>query len=58
MGASAHGHVVQGSDRSFDVYVEVRYDTATPSTTCAPWTITVTGAAQTNNRCGSVTPGG
>jgi hypothetical protein len=48
----------QGEDRSFDVFVEVRYDPTTPSTTCAPWTLTVTGGVQTNNRCGSVTPGG
>lgn len=43
---------VQNNDRTFDVFVEVRYDGTTPSTTCAPWTLTVTGNVTTANRCG------
>lgn len=46
-----------GQDRSFDVFAEIRYDGTPPSTTCAAWTLTVTGAVATANRCGSVTGG-
>jgi hypothetical protein len=38
-------------DRSYDVIAEVRYDSTTPSTTCASWTLTVTGNVSTTNRC-------
>lgn len=44
---------VSGQDRSFDVWVEVRYNGTVPSTTCAPWTLTVTGNVLTNSRCTS-----
>jgi hypothetical protein len=37
-------------DRGYFVYAEVRYGTPA-STTCAPWTLTVTGNVQTNSRC-------
>jgi hypothetical protein len=38
-------------DRDFDVYAEVRYNGTTPSTTCAPWTLTVSGGVMTAARC-------
>jgi hypothetical protein len=38
-------------DRSFDIWVDVRLDGAT--TTCAPWTVTITGNVNTANRCGA-----
>jgi hypothetical protein len=41
-----------GQDRGFDIWIEVRYNPATPSTTCAAWTVTVTGNVATANRCG------
>lgn len=44
-------------DRSFDVWVEIRYNATVPSTTCAPWTLTVTGNVITNNRCASIAGG-
>ena len=40
-------------DRSFEVFAEIRY-VGPASTTCAPWTLTVTGAVATTNRCGGV----
>lgn len=42
---------VGGETRTFDVIAEVRYDPSTPSTTCATWTLTVTGNVNTPNRC-------
>ena len=41
-----------GQTRTWELIVEVRYDPSTPSTTCAPWTLTVTGNVATANRCG------
>jgi hypothetical protein len=38
-----------GVDVSFDVWVDVRHVSAT---TCAPWTLTITGNVATVNRCG------
>jgi hypothetical protein len=38
-------------DRGFDVFAEVRYDGTPPSTTCAPWTLNVTGGVVTTARC-------
>ena len=44
---------VNMSDRSFSVWVEVRLDTSGgPQTTCAPWTVAITGNVATTNRCG------
>ncbi len=45
------GRADGGGDRSFDVWVEVRLNGAT--TSCAPWTVTITGNVATANRCGS-----
>ncbi len=47
------GRTDGGGDRSFDVIVEVRYRTPGPSTTCNPWTVSVTGGVNTVNRCGN-----
>ncbi len=44
---------VTGQTRSFDVFAEIRYNPASPSTTCAAWTLNVTGHAATANRCGN-----
>ncbi|HUQ07355.1 MAG TPA: hypothetical protein VM261_32910 [Kofleriaceae bacterium] len=45
-------------DGTFDVFVEVRYNGTTASTTCSPWTLTITGNVATSNRCPSGGGGG
>jgi hypothetical protein len=47
-----------GTDGTFDVFVEVRYNGAVPSTTCNQWTLTITGNVATTNRCPASTSGG
>jgi hypothetical protein len=42
---------INNNDRSFDVWVEVRLDMTAPATTCASWTLTITGHVATTNRC-------
>jgi len=39
--------------RTYDVFVEVRYDATVASTTCNHWTLTITGGVATENRCGN-----
>jgi hypothetical protein len=41
-----------GATRTWELIVEVRYDPNPGSSTCAPWTLTVTGNVATANRCG------
>jgi hypothetical protein len=43
-----------GATRTWELIVEVRYDANNPSTTCAEWTLTVTGNVATANRCGGL----
>jgi hypothetical protein len=42
---------ISNNDRSFEVWAEIRLDTTTAQTTCAAWTLTVTGNVTTQNRC-------
>lgn len=43
---------VNFEDGTMDVTAEIRYNSAMPSTTCAPWTLVITGNVTTGNRCG------
>ncbi len=46
------GRADGNGDRGYDVFIEVRYNPSPPSTTCATWTVTITGGVATNTRCG------
>ncbi len=45
-------------DRDIELWVEVRYNGTTPSTSCAQWSVTITGNVATANRCGDPPSGG